>query len=230
MSTNGSAGLDGVARLSSLDDPLRRRLYDFVCEQREPVSRDQAAAAAGIGRSLAAYHLDKLAAAGLLATDYRRPAGRGGPGAGRPTKLYHRADRELSVSVPPRDYELLARLLCESAEHDPTGAVSDAVGAAAENAGREAAATTRSEPASSSKVPTVFAALRAYGYQPRTDTNGDIELRNCPFHRIAQGHPGTVCGLNLRLVQGLLDGAGEDPARAALKPQPGRCCVLIHGV
>lgn len=229
MSPNGSAGLDDVANLSSLDDPLRRRLYEYVCEQREPVSRDQAAAAAGIGRSLAAYHLDKLAAAGLLATDYRRPEGRGGPGAGRPAKLYHRADRELSVSVPPRDYELLARVLAESVEHDPTGAVRDAVGAAAEQAGRDAAATTRWEPSSPSTVPAVFAALRAYGYQPSTDTNGDIELRNCPFHRIAQGHPGTVCGLNLRLLRGLLDGAGHDPARAALEPHPGRCCVLIRG-
>jgi predicted ArsR family transcriptional regulator len=81
------AALNG---LSHLDDPLRRQLYDYVTESDGAVSREQAAAAASIGRTLAAYHLDKLADAGLLTVSYQRPAGRGGPGAGRPAKLYTR--------------------------------------------------------------------------------------------------------------------------------------------
>ena len=40
--------------------------YQYVAECDGPVSREQAAAAASIGRTLAAYHLDKLAGAGLL--------------------------------------------------------------------------------------------------------------------------------------------------------------------
>lgn len=54
--TQQPVDLAGLASLSSLDDPLRRRLYEFVTEHDEPVSRDQVAAAAGIGRTLAAYH------------------------------------------------------------------------------------------------------------------------------------------------------------------------------
>ena len=79
MRRDKAAGRDAVAGLSSLDEPLRRRLYDYVCEQAAPVSREQASAAADIGRTLAAYHLDKLAQAGLLSTDYQRPQGALGP-------------------------------------------------------------------------------------------------------------------------------------------------------
>src|SRR5690242_21665345 len=105
-----SPGGPDLASLSSLDDPVRRRLYEVVTRQPGPMGRDEAAAAAGIGRALAVYHLDKLVESGLLAATYQRPAGRSGPGAGRPAKLYARAEREFTVTVPPRTYELAARL------------------------------------------------------------------------------------------------------------------------
>ena len=88
-----------VAGIAALDEPVRRDLYLHVAAQAEPVSRDAAATAVGISRSLAAYHLDKLAAAGLLDVEYRRPPGRSGPGAGRPAKLYRRTGRQLDVSL-----------------------------------------------------------------------------------------------------------------------------------
>ena len=99
-------------RLAALTEPVRRRLYEFVVAQAEPVDRDGAAAGAGVGRPLAAFHLDRLAEAGLLDVTYRRRSGRTGPGAGRPAKFYARARHgELSVSVPPRHYELAATIL-----------------------------------------------------------------------------------------------------------------------
>ena len=137
MSINRPGDLAALNGLSHLDDPLRRQLYEYVIESDGPVSREQAAAAASIGRTLAAYHLDKLAEAGLLTVSYQRPAGRGGPGAGRPAKLYTRAAQEITVSVPPRDYELLARLLVASVEQDASGAVQQAVNSAAHEAGRQ---------------------------------------------------------------------------------------------
>src|SRR5258708_8566180 len=107
--------------VSSLDDPVRGRLYEYVSRQPAPVGRDDAAAAVGIGRALAVYHLDKLVESGLLAASYRRPAGRTGPGAGRPAKVYARSDREFAVSVPPREYELAARLLLDAVQADASG-------------------------------------------------------------------------------------------------------------
>jgi predicted ArsR family transcriptional regulator len=125
----------GLAALSSLDDPVRRRLYDFVAGRREPAGRDEAAAAAGIGRPLAAYHLDKLVELGLLTASYQRPPGRGGPGAGRPAKRYARSGAEFNVTVPPRDYELAARLLAVAVEADQGGACHSALSAAAREYG-----------------------------------------------------------------------------------------------
>src|SRR4051794_22063294 len=103
--------MDPLSALTSLGDATRRRVYDHVAAQPRPASRDEAAEAAGIGRTLAAYHLDRLAAEGLLEVTYVRRSGRTGPGAGRPAKLYARADREVALSVPPRDYPVAARLL-----------------------------------------------------------------------------------------------------------------------
>lgn len=210
---------EAVARVSSLDDPVRRRLYELVIAQRAPVSRDQAAEAAGIGRTLAAYHLDRLAKAQLLRVSYARPAGRSGPGAGRPAKLYARADDEVAVSLPPRDYELLAELLVESVQGDQSGAMRDAVHRAAAATGHRAGEAAAGD---------VERALREHGYQPAFTGDGDLELRNCPFHRLAQQHQDLVCGLNLHLIRGLLAGSGQQTERAELCPRAGRCCVVVH--
>ena len=58
-----------VTGIGVLADPVRRRLYEFVCSQDQPVSRDQAAHAVGIARHKAKFHLDRLEAAGLLEAD-----------------------------------------------------------------------------------------------------------------------------------------------------------------
>ena len=221
MPINRPGDLAALNGLSHLDDPLRRQLYEYVTESDGPVSREQAAAAASIGRTLAAYHLDKLADAGLLTVSYQRPAGRGGPGAGRPAKLYTPATQEMSVSLPPRDYELLAKLLVASVEQDASGAVQQAVNAAAAEAGRRAGGETGGN---------VVGALRNCGYLPRAGDDGRITLRNGPFHTVAQDHRDVVCGLNLRLVQGVIAGCGDPHAHAELDPHPDRCCVVVHNV
>jgi predicted ArsR family transcriptional regulator len=205
-----------IGVVSSLDDPVRGRLYDYVGTRDQPVARDDAAAAVGISRTLAAYHLDKLAEAGLLVTSYARPAGRGGPGAGRPAKRYARAQREVTVSVPPREYGLLAGVLAEAVAADESGTVRAAVATAARKAGRAAGGRDLSE------------ALRACGYEPSATTDGGVELRNCPFHRLSREHTELVCGLNLHLVRGVLEATGHPSSRAILAPRPGRCCVVVQ--
>ena len=220
MSLRGPDRLTDLAGLASLDDPVRRRLYEYVSDAGRPVSREEAAEAAGITRTLAAYHLDKLAGAGLLATTYRRPAGRAGPGAGRPAKLYRQAEQELAVSVPPRAYELLARLLAEAAESDTTGRVRSTLNGVARDVGRQAGTEAGGDLAT---------ALHGCGYQPHGTPDGGIELRNCPFHRLAQEHRDLVCGLNLSLIEGVISGSARPQARAVLSPAAGRCCVVVRG-
>src|SRR3954462_9711428 len=80
-----------LAALAPLAEPMRRRLYLHVATSAEAVGRDEAAAAVGISRALAAFHLDRLVDEGLLDTEFLRRSGRSGPGAGRPAKLYRRA-------------------------------------------------------------------------------------------------------------------------------------------
>src|SRR3954454_17966465 len=103
-----------VAGIAALGEPVRRALYRFVVGEPEPVNREQAAAGAGVARHVAKFHLDKLVEDGLLDVDYARPPGRGGPGAGRPAKVYRRSGRQLTVSLPPREYELAGRLLARA--------------------------------------------------------------------------------------------------------------------
>ena len=103
-----------VTGLAALADPIRRELYLFVAAQPEPVSRDRAAEGVAVPRHTAKFHLDKLVEQGLLATEFQRLSGRQGPGAGRPTKLYRRSGRELSVTLPARRYDLAGQLLASA--------------------------------------------------------------------------------------------------------------------
>jgi predicted ArsR family transcriptional regulator len=182
------------------------------------VRRDEAADAVGVSRTLAAYHLDRLTDAGLLSASYARPPGQTGPGSGRPAKLYRRTQREVAVTVPPRSYGLLAGLLADAVAADESGGVHRALLSAAEDEGRRAGGENGD----------LIETLRCRGYEPVVAESGDLDLRNCPFHQLAQRHVALVCGLNHALLRGLLAGCGQNPDRAELSPRAGRCCVVIH--
>jgi len=218
----------GLSAVSSLEDPVRARLYEVVSASDEPVGRDEAAATAGIGRPLAAYHLDKLVELGLLTATYQRPEGRRGPGAGRPAKMYARSGREFAVSVPPREYELAARLLAAAIDADSSGASSAALRAAAHQFGAVLARKCQSEhPDCADPRQVMQTALRDHGFEPWQDESGRVQLRNCPFHNLAACHPDMVCGMNLALIEGVVAGLGASELRPELDPRQSRCCVVI---
>ena len=218
--------IEGIATLS---EPVRRRLYFYVVGQGAEVSRDQAARHLKISRALAAFHLDKLVEDGLLETSFRRLSGRKGPGAGRPSKLYRRSTRELSISLPTRQYELAAQLLAEALSRaEPSSAlprVAREYGAAF-GAERGAKGSARAGPRVSN--PSVMSALRACGYEPYRADDGTIRLRNGPCHSLAQQHRTMVCAMNEALLSGLVEGLGLEGYRADLDPIPGQCCVAIR--
>jgi predicted ArsR family transcriptional regulator len=218
--------------LAGLGDPLRRALYRSVAERGEPVSREDAAAAVGISRPLAAYHLDKLIDDGLLEARYQRRSGRRGPGAGRPAKHYVRAAGHIELSLPARDYAALAELLAGAVEADASGAaqaaLNRAAGALGTELGTRAAAHTAADSDPTQVLAALHQALASRGYEPHEDADGTIRLRNCPFDRIAAHHRDLVCGANHAMLQALTDHlGGHPPVRAVLDPQPGRCCVVL---
>jgi predicted ArsR family transcriptional regulator len=222
---------DQLESVGVLAEPARRALYEYVVGELEPVSREQAAEAVGIPVHSVKFHLDKLAAAGLLEVDYRRLTGRTGPGAGRPAKLYRQSGREVQLSVPPRRYDLAGEVLAEAIERvvrdgAPMG---DAVTAVARDAGRELAVATSPTPdlcRPADELHRAGAVLEQHGYAPRV-LGDELCLTNCPFHRLAADHTSLVCGMNLSLVEGMLDGLGAGSLRARLAPQPGHCCVAV---
>ncbi|MGH9028088.1 MAG: helix-turn-helix domain-containing protein [Acidimicrobiales bacterium] len=221
---------DELAALAVLAEPLRRRLYRHVTAQAVPVSRESAATALGVPRSVAAFHLDKLAELGLLEVEYRRPPGRGGPGAGRPAKLYRRATRDVALSVPERHYDLAALLLAEAVEEAAERGVpaSDVLPDVARTHGRTLGAQVdRAAKRSRKRLLGRLAELLAEsGYEPHV-TGATMALENCPFAALAEEHRALICAMNLALVEGMVE---ELPGVSAhLDPAPERCCVTLVG-
>ncbi|MFG2985991.1 helix-turn-helix transcriptional regulator [Streptomyces sp. NPDC048258] len=234
-----------IDAIAVLQDPVRRRLYEYVAAQGREVGRNEAAEAVGVARTLAAHHLDRLTEAGLLESGSRRLTGRSGPGAGRPAKVYTRARAERSVSLPARDYRTAAELLAEAAEQ------------AGLDAGLCAAARRRGEALRGSAAPCggleeAMEMLAARGYEPHLEGVEGVEgvqdategvrdaegaegatgeagrvvrMRNCPFHAVAERFPPLVCGMNLALLEGLLGADG--PVRARMDARPGECCCVV---
>jgi predicted ArsR family transcriptional regulator len=245
--TPGKAGQDRLQRLTALAalaEPLRRRLYLHVVSSREPVSRESAADALGLSRSVAAFHLDKLADIGALEVEYRRPPGRTGPGAGRPAKFYRHATRDLDFSVPERRYDLAAAILAQAVA-DATAQsipVDDALRHAAHDYGRVIGASlgvaalfgdadengggAKPEAVEDNECERVLAVLRAHGYEPTRDGDA-ITLANCPFHALAEEHRELVCGMNFEVIAGVLEGAEATDMAARHDPASGRCCVIV---
>jgi predicted ArsR family transcriptional regulator len=216
-----------AAGIGALADDTRRALYEYVVAQPDAVGREQAAGALGLPPHSVNFHLDRLVEEGLLETEFRRLSGRTGPGAGRPSKLYRRAAREFTVTLPSRRYELVGQILA-AAVSDVTagGDLDEALDRHARDEGRDVgaeAATTDPTPG----LDSLADVLAAHGYEPRVEGD-EVVLTNCPFDSLAKEHTALVCGLNEAFVQGVVDGLGCRGVEACLAPQPGRCCVTAR--
>lgn len=220
-----------ILAVAPLEEPTRRRLYDYVVRQTAAVTRDEAATALGLPRATAAFHLDRLAEEGLLDVVYERRTGRTGPGAGRPSKLYRRSEWQVEVSLPEHRYDLVGRLLAMAIEDaEATGeSPREALDRRARQVGNEIAAAARAAAPTETGQDVVLRILEAHGFEPRADDDA-IVLGNCPFHTLAQQHTDLVCAMNLCLLDGLLTGLDSTELQAHLKPEPGHCCVRIEPV
>jgi predicted ArsR family transcriptional regulator len=210
-----------------LSEPTRRAVFECVRAARGTLSREEVAEAVGINRRLATFHLDRLSEAGVLLTDYARPEGVGGPGAGRPAKRYRSSEVELDLSVPPRQYEFVARLLARAIVDDPHDAEASSLRVAREE-GRRVGALRRVATKKSSASEVLISSLEALGYEPSSHESSIVRLQNCPFRAAAEVATDLVCGMNCQLVAGLLEGLGLDPHAAELEPAPPQCCVTIN--
>jgi len=238
--------------LELLADRTRRALYEHVRRARgHGVTREQAAAALGISRGLAAFHLDKLAGAGLLSAADEAPEPRG---RGRAPKVYRAAEGEIDFSLPGRRYDLMGEILAAAIDAEPTGFVpkdsvpkdsvpkdsvpkdsvpkdsvpKDSVLRAAYRRGRVEAGTERR-----SGGGRLERLLDRLGFEPdpardaAQDATAAVRLRNCPFQRLAARHTELICGVNQAFITGILHGLGVTALEAQLAPAPGFCCVRL---
>jgi predicted ArsR family transcriptional regulator len=204
-------------------------MYEFIRAARRPVTRDEAAAAVGISRKLAAFHLDKLVDAGALRAGYQ-PAGR----VGRTPKVYEPSGTDLRVSIPRRSHDILADILLDAVltEGDQENA-RDAALRVARQRGHDvgAAERQRARPGrlgTERALTSASGLLEQAGFEPAREAPARVRLRNCPFHPLAGRSPQMVCRINQAFLAGLLDGLGASTVAAVLDPRAGECCVELH--
>ncbi len=219
--------------VAALDHPITQAVYRLMVK-RGRLSRDDAANGLDIARSVAAFHLDKLVDVGLAEAHFERLSGRSGPGAGRPAKVYRRSDRDIELSLPERHYDVAGGLLAEALERAAKEGlpVERAVHDAAVETGRALGEAARAEEikvgtSQAKRRDTLLRVLERHGYEPHL-RDREVVLRNCPFHMLAEQHRTLVCGMNLELLSGIIEGVGGgDLVSARLAPEPGSCCVRI---
>lgn len=221
--------------VAALSDEVRWSLYRFVRQQSRPVTREEAARAARISVKLAAFHLDKLVARGLLRADQEVPHGVRRR-VGRAPKRYAVSGLEVSFSLPERRYELIGEILIDSvvqAATNPRGESSaELARRVAWERGEELGAKARDDrrlgrTGPERTIATAEALLDEIGYEPTDDGSGGLLLRNCPFHALVDRAPELVCSINAALVDGMLRGIGNETVRADLVPEEGICCVRV---
>jgi predicted ArsR family transcriptional regulator len=210
-------------RLAVLAEPQRRRVYDALLVAPAPLTVTELAAAVDSSRTLTTFHLARLAEAGLV----EGLAPEAEPGRrGRPSSRYRVSTEEVSASVPARRYDLVAEVLLDAAAAQRDGErLTDAASQAARQVGRRLGS---SEPAGrAGPMRRVERLLARLGYLP-VRRGGELVLRNCPFAKLRDPHLELVCGINVSLAKGLLEGTGtSDVLAAELRPTAGCCCVVV---
>jgi predicted ArsR family transcriptional regulator len=220
---------EAVAAIATLSDPTRAAVFEEAQAAQRPVTREAVAEAVGISRKLAAFHLDRLVAAGLLQAD-TAPSRK----VGRAPKTYRPSERHVQVSVPPRRHEPLAEILL-SALTDTAGSQDSAISAVTRTAsdrghaaGAEFAGARRLGRLGPERAMTVLTdLLNQHGYLACTEQQ-TVRLRNCPFQPLAAENPALICALNHGFISGLIDGLEARGIDAVLRPDPAGCCVQVH--
>jgi predicted ArsR family transcriptional regulator len=220
---------DDLVAVALLAEPIRQRLYGYVRDRDEPVGREDAARHAEISVKLAAFHLDRMAGAGLLEVGYRRLTGRAGPGAGRPAKVYSVTPRSFSIVIPQTRYALAASMMATalSGEHasvDGAASLAEVATTVGDRLGTEIRAQARTK---HGRRDAVQSKLEQLGFEPQEQDSGELVLRNCVFRELSDSHRELVCGMNAALVDGMLAGAELRSLRVEGGPPEPTCCVRI---
>jgi predicted ArsR family transcriptional regulator len=189
--------------ISALQDRTRRRiLLDFYVHQPE-WTVDDAAKAAGVHRTVAHAHLERLVALGYLVVGQRR--GR----SGKPANLYRLAGQPIDFSYPVRRFARLAALLAEGLQTRGQEGVD-----AAREAGRRYGASLVNKPAGFPQA--VLRELAPLGAD-YVISDDQVLARNCIFREACAAAGDVVCELHAGLLEGAFQKAGLAVRTEALR-------------
>jgi len=198
--------------LRALGDGTRRAiLLAFLDDPRERTV-DEVAAAAGIHRTAAFNHLERLAELGYLATDRRRGT------RGKPANVYRLRVGAVELSYPARLHRHLAGLLATA-----IGRLGGAGRAASREVGLEFG---RSLGRPASGVGEALAPLEALGGRYAPESADVLVAANCVFQEACQESREVVCGLHAAILEGTLAAAGHPGSVAPLGPRTGGGCAF----
>jgi predicted ArsR family transcriptional regulator len=180
--------------VAALQDLTRRDILYRFYSNPAPKTAVEIAKSAGIHRSVAFDHLERLVALGYLESERRR----GFPG--KPANLYRLAQGPITVSHPPRQFGLLAQYLATAIEEfGPAGR-------AAARRGGERLAANLDLIGSADTVASCIQPLEALGGRYDTSRAGEIVARNCLFREACEKSP-IVCEFHAGLLGTLLEPA-----------------------
>ena len=202
-----------TAVTSAFGDPTRREIYLFARDSEAGVTASAVAERFALHPNVARHHLDKLAAGGYLDVHVGRVEGHAG--AGRPSKRYLASARDLALTFPARNDDLLVTLLgrlLEVVPVDQAEAVAESVGA---DYGRMLA--SHMSPGDGQRsfrtaLHAVADALTAHGFAAHAEARGSslaIIAEACPFGATAVAHP-VICAVDRGMVRGMLAGLYGD--------------------
>ena len=215
MAGTGRTGVEQT--VAALRDPTRRTILFSFYEHPGARTVDEVAAEAGVHRTVAFQHLERLVAFGYLTTDRRRGS------RGKPAKLYRLAGGPIELTHPARLYRQLAGLLARALEK-----LGSAGRGASLEVGRDFGRLIGSGRRAGSPRE-ALAPVTALGGNYVFLPDGALMAVNCIFREACEQAPQVVCGLHAGLLEGVLAAADQPYRVSALGPrEPAACAYAIE--
>jgi predicted ArsR family transcriptional regulator len=200
--------LDMERALGALRDFTRRDILLRFYSDQKARSVDDVATAAGVHRSVAFDHLERLVALGYLEVERRR----GFPG--KPAKIYRLAAGPVQISHPARRYDLVAEALARALDVE-------AITGAGRTFGR-----SLSRPGVTSLAKAIEPMIDL-GAEYEIDRATRIVCTNCLFAEACRRAP-TICNFHAGLIEGLSGLTGC--VRALSFHGAGGCAYAVDGI
>jgi predicted ArsR family transcriptional regulator len=201
--------------LGALRDFTRRDILLRFYADRKPRSVDDIAQIAGVHRSVAFEHLERLVALGYLEVERRR----GLPG--KPAKIYRLTAGPVQISHPSRRYDVLAEAMAQSFQRlgdRGTQAIREAGRIFGSGLGRTGTRSTLA----------ALEPLTEMGGEYAVGAGGQISCTNCLFAEVCRRTP-IVCSFHAGLIAGLIERAGLEAEVESLGPRaPDGCAYEVH--